>query len=221
MKSLTVKTIIIFSLSSIALFTHAQVDPALTGAVIAASETEKSVLNDIKSNQSKIAMLQTSIAANMAIVRDYEEKLYSYLSNVSSAVKNAHELKQAATLTGDIVSSISSCANAAARYPEGLLVTALVSKTTTKAAEEMVGIYSYLASLVLNKETLLNSAERNVIMWTVLYKLRLIKSSLFLLQFQIEQYTVAHLPQLLYPTQYYFAVDGKRIADEIIKDFSK
>jgi hypothetical protein len=71
------------------------------------------------------------------------------------------------------------------------------------------------------KKTLLNAAERNRITWTVLYELRKLKSSILLLCFQIENYTIADVPQLMFPTEYFYIVDGKRIAQEIIRDFSK
>ena len=105
--------------------------------------------------------------------------------------------------------------------PQGVLMLGIVSKEITKATSEMVGIYSYISTLSLSKKVLLNSAERSQITWTVLYKLRKIKSSLYLLKFQIENYTLADLPQILFPMEYFYAIDGKRIADNIIKDFKK
>lgn len=215
------KLIILFSLLLGTTYASAQVDPALTATVKLTSDAEKSVLNDIKSNQSKIAGFQAMVTADVKIIRDYEEKMYSYLNNVSGAVKNAVEIKQAAQLTSDILTAFTSCLNAAKKNPQGVVVTGLVNKQISKCTTEMIGIYSYISSLVLSKETLLNSAERNQIMWTVLYKLRLIRSDIMLLQFQIEQWTLTDLPYLLFPMEYFYVIDGKRIADKIIKDFSK
>ncbi len=97
----------------------------------------------------------------------------------------------------------------------------VVSKQITKATEEMIGIYSYISSLSLSSDVLLNAVERNQITWTVLYKLRQIKSTLYLLKFQIDNYTLADLPQILYPMEYFYATDGKRIAEQIIATFNK
>ena len=196
-------------------------DPALTGAVVAGGKSEQGILKKINNNHDKIATWQTTISANLQIVKGYEEKMYDYLSNVSSAVNNAFELKQAAELTVEIIASFKSCATAASKHTQGVMYTAIVSRKTSKFTQEMTGIYSYISTLVLNKKTLLNSAERTLILDTIIYKLRRIRNEMYLLQFQIENYTLADLPQVLFPEQYYMTISGKDIANKIIRNYSK
>jgi hypothetical protein len=196
-------------------------DPALTSAVVIGGQSEQSVLKNINDNHDKIATWQTTISANLQVVKGYEEKMYDYLSNISSAVNNAFEIKQAAELTAEIITSFKSCAVAASKHTQGVIYTSIVSKKTSKLTQEMTGIYSYISTLVLNKNTLLNSAERTLILDTIIYKLRRIKSEIYLLQFQIENYTLADLPQVLFPEEYYMYISGKDIADKIIRNYSK
>lgn len=228
MKSQINKTIAIIAIfiaigaTTSTIFAQAVVsDPLLTGTVLSANEGEKKVLKDINNSHNKIAAMQTVIGANLKVMRSYEEKIYNYLSNVSDAVKQGFEIKQAAELTLDITKSFKSCAQAANKNPQGAIYTAIVAKKTSKLTQEMVGIYSYITNIALNKNTLLNSAERQMIVDNVLYKLRRIKSEMYLLQFQIEYYTLADLPAVLFPEQYFMAIDGKRIANKIISDYSK
>lgn len=218
MRCLIVSVIII-------LFTNSmqaqQIDPALAGTIATTSAIETNAIKGSTKAQEKIAVMQASISANLQIVKSYEEKMHSYLQNASGAVKNAIEIKQCAELTTDIAKAFKSCADAAKRNPQGLAMATLVSKQVSKCTEEMIGVYSYITTLTLSKEVLLNATERNQITWTVLYKLRRIKSNMLLLQFQIESYTLSDLPAILFPMHYFYVVDGKRIAQGIIRDFSK
>ena len=198
-----------------------QIDPALASAVFGGSVMETNVLKSLSKAQDKIAVHQTSISANMMIVREYEKKTHDYLQNASGAIKNAIEIKQAAEITAQIIKAFDSCAEAARNNPEGVIMSAIVSKHCAKSARDLYGVYSYIVSLSLSSQVLLNAVERNQIMWTVLYKLRRIKSDVLLLEFQIENYTLADLPSILFPLEHFYLVDGKRIADGIIKDFSK
>lgn len=198
-----------------------QIDPVLAGAVTVSGIAEYSAINKTKDAQNKIATYQAVITVELDRIRDYESKMYSYLQNASSAVKNAIEIKQAGEITVEIAKLFNELRKSAAANPQGVLMLGIVSKEISKASSDMVGIYSYISTLSLSTKVLLNSAERSQITWTVLYKLRRIKTSLYLLKFQIENYTLADLPQVLFPIEHFYAVDGKRIADDIIRDFKK
>lgn len=216
------KYLIVSLMFFVSIGSHAQfIDPVLSGTVAAGDAAKKKSLDGIKDKQNKIAALQTTIAANTAQIRKYEKDMYNYLSNVSAAIKNAYEIKEAASLTAEIVKCCGACLEAAKKNPQGIAVVALVNKQIAKVSADMASIYAYITTLALDKKTLLNAAERNRITWTVLYELRKLKNSILLLCFQIENYTIADVPQLMFPTEYFYIVDGKRIAQEIIRDFSK
>lgn len=198
-----------------------QIDPALATAVAVSGASEVNALKDTKTAQQNIAAYQAAISIQMDRIRDVEEKVYDYLQNASSAIKNAIEIKQAGVITSEIYTLFGDLQESAQNNPQGVLMLTVVSKQITKATEEMIGIYSYISSLSLSSDVLLNAVERNQITWTVLYKLRQIKSTLYLLKFQIDNYTLADLPQILYPMEYFYATDGKRIAEQIIATFNK
>ena len=145
------------------------VDPVLSGAVAAGDAAKKSSLDAIKKKQERITELQAVIIANTTKIRDHEKKIYDYLSNVSYAIKNAYEIKEAAVLTAEIVKCCNACLDAARKNPQGIAVVALVNKQIAKVSADMASVYSYITTLALDKKTLLNSAERNRITWTVLW----------------------------------------------------
>lgn len=196
-------------------------DPVLTGTIIGTNEAEKKILKGILKENKKIVGLQTTITYNLNKMKQYEEKIYNYLSNVSTAINQAIEIKQAAEITADIIKSFKTCAEAAKKNPQGLVYTTIVSRKTSKLTTEMGGVYSYISSIALNKNALLNTVERQIVIDGVLYKLRRIRSEMYLLEFQISNYTLADLPEVLFPEQYFMFIDGKRIADKIIRDMSK
>lgn len=198
-----------------------QIDPALSATVATGDMIKADALNDISKNQNKIASWQAIIAAHTETIRKYEKDIHDYLTNVSGAVKNLFEIKEAAEITTEIIKISNNLLKSAKDNPQGLAVVAIVQKHVTKTYQDMIGTYTYISSLTLNDKVLLNAAERNKITWTVLYELKRMRSNLLLLKFQIENYTLADLPQILFPMEYFYFVDGKRIAQEIIRDFSK
>jgi ABC-type methionine transport system permease subunit len=199
----------------------ATVDPGLVTAIGGAALAENTALNEVNKTQGKIAAAQAVIGANIKIMKDYEEKVYQYLSNVSDAVSQSFEIKEAAELTVEIANSFKTCAQAATKHPQGTLYTAIVARRTSTLTAEMLALYSYINSIALNKNTLLNSAERQMIINQVLYKLRNIKFQIYMLEFRIKNNTLADLPRFLAPKGYYYFTDGKRIADKIIRSYSK
>ena len=132
-----------------------QVDPVLAGAVTASGVAESVAINSTKNAQNKIATYQAAITVEMDRIRDYESKMYSYLQNASSAVKNALEIKQAGELTVEIAKLFDGLRKSAVANPQGVLMLGIVSKEITKATSEMVGIYSYISTLSLSKKVAL------------------------------------------------------------------
>lgn len=149
-----------------------QIDPALATAVAISGAAEVNALKDTKEAQESIALYQAAISIQMEKIKSVEEEVYSYLQNASGAIKNTVEITQAGVITAEIYTLFDELRSSAQENPQGVLMLTVVSKQITKATEEMVGIYSYISSLSLSSDVLLNSVERNQITWTVLYKLR-------------------------------------------------
>lgn len=224
------KSIILSLLLMGSSYTYSQsTDPVLAAAVVSGDGMVTTQLDNINDNQKSIASLQALIYTNINIVRDYEKKTYDYLANASVAIKNMQEIIRAAELTREISTNLVNCADAAGRHPKGAIISSIVSKTSIKVTSEVISLYSYIASLVTKGDdnssekaiNLLNSAERSNITWTVLQKLNTINFQCLALRWEIEYMTLSYIPIAIAPQEYFMAIDGKRIANDIISSFSK
>lgn len=196
-------------------------DPALAVAVKVAGDAEKKALDGIKSEQSRIRNLQTAVTVQLKKIEEVQKKTYEYLSNVSAAVQNAHDIKKFAELSlaiGDICKGV---IDAVKQNPQGLITTAVATKQMGAITKEVVATYSYIAGIALNKKTLLDAAERLQITWRVRTQLQNIYNRLYTLMYNIQYYKFRHLPQLLSPEAYYSLVSRKQIAESVIRDFSR
>nr|WP_314750609.1 hypothetical protein [uncultured Porphyromonas sp.] len=196
-------------------------DPALAVAVKVAGDAEKKALDGIKSEQSRIRNLQTAVTVQLKKIEEVQKKTYEYLSNVSAAVQNAHDIKKCAELSlaiGDICKGV---IDAVKQNPQGLITTAVATKQMGAITKEVAATYAYIAGIALNKKTLLDAAERLQITWRVRTQLQNIYNRLYSLMYNIQYYKFRHLPQLLSPDAYYNLVSRKQIAESVIRDFSR
>lgn len=196
-------------------------DPALAVAVKVAGDAEKKALDGIKSEQSRIRNLQTAVTVQLKKIEEVQKKTYEYLSNVSAAVQNAHDIKKCAELSlaiGDICKGV---IDAVKQNPQGLITTAVATKQMGSITKEVAATYAYIAGIALNKKTLLDAAERLQITWRVRTQLQNIYNRLYSLMYNIQYYKFRHLPQLLSPEAYYNLVSRKQIAESVIRDFSR
>lgn len=196
-------------------------DPALAFAVKVAGDQEKKALDGISSEQSKIRNLQTAVTVQLKKIEDVQKKTYEYLSNVSAAVTNAHDIKRCAELSLAIGGMCKGIIDAVKQNPQGLITTAVATKQIGEVTKEVAATYAYIAGIALNKKTLLDAAERLQITWRVRTQLQNIYNRLHTLMYNIQYYKFRHLPQLLAPEAYYDIISRKQIAESVIRDFTR
>ena len=195
-------------------------DPALAFAVKVAGDKEKEALDNITREQSKIRNLQTLVTTQLKKIEDVQKKTYEYLTNISAAVQNAHDIKKCADLSLAIADLCKEIVASAKRNPQGLMTTAVATKTMGAVTKEVAATYAYIAGITLNKKTLLNAVERLEITWRVRSQLQNIYNRLYSLMYNIQYYKFRHLPQLLTPGIYYGLISRKTIAESVVKSFS-
>ncbi len=223
------KVVIMLIVSFSFVQSHGQViqsDPGLTSAVATGHLFENQELNGIKNAQEKITIAQTAILGQLNVIREYEEKTFNYLKNAQEAIKNGHDLIVAANLTVEIGKNLNHCIDEAVNNPVGISTLA-INKLGVTVIDRMVGIYSHIASIVLKGDdnssgegvNLLSSADRSMVIDRVIYELRNINNSLIGLSYQIEYMKIAHIPQQVFPIDYYYINQSQEIATDIIGKF--
>lgn len=195
------------------------VDPALAFAVKTSSDQETSALNGISKEQSTINKLQTAANIQLKKIEEIQKKAYNYLTNITAGVQNAYDIKKSYELTKEIAALCKELKNAVIENPQGLITTAVATKYISSVTKEVTETYSYIASISLNKKTLLNSAERLEITWRVRTQLTNIYQRLYNLIYKIRALKLSDLPALIAPEAYYGLMSQKSIAESVIREY--
>ena len=194
-------------------------DPLLTGTIATSSASEQKKLKDINNAQKASIQAQAFINGSLDKIRGLQQQTYKYLTDVAGAVENARDVKRAYDYTKKIYTQCTALMKAINKNPQGLITTAVGTKRIANIKEEMVELYSYIATISLNKEVLLNTAERLVITNRVVYGLQKIYNQLYMLVYNVEALSFSDLPRLLFPDIYYSTMNKKTIAESIIKSW--
>lgn len=195
------------------------IDPGLAFAVAEAGKQEKLALDKINEEQSKIRNLQTLAQAQLKKIEAIQRKSYDYLSNISAGVQNAYDIKKSYELTLEIAALCKELKKAVVDNPQGLITVALATKYISETTREVAATYGYIASITLNKKTLLNSVERLQITWNVRNQLSMIYNRIYNLIYKIRALKLTDLPALIAPEAYYGIVSQRTIAESVIRDY--
>lgn len=178
--------------------TQAGVDPLLAAAVEFHTVEIRKTYDERKSLQEKIIEADAVITLQLDRMHNVENQILDYMSNASAAVENMYQLKEIALTIPEIYQAHQDVLDAIKRNPKGLVFAAIVSKQWTKIAENLTQSAMLINDLVLTGKTdknnkkkvnLLSAAERYDIVNTVLYNLKRVRYSLWLLSYQIRYWT--------------------------------
>lgn len=221
MKSLIIKTalLLLCTLHVIKLSAQLQADPLVSAAIATASATEKKSLDNINKEQKNILAAQVFVKTKLDQIKTIQKKTYDYLTNISAAVENARDIGKATSLTKQIYKLCGELKKAIANNPQGLLTTAIGTKQISQITSDVVSLYSYIASISLNRKTLLNSAERLTITAQVVHELEKIYFKLYSLVYSVYSLNLKDLVRLIAPSIYYDAIAKKDIAQGIINSW--
>ena len=77
-------------------------DPAVLSTLVINHEAQQRVLVDIKEKETAIATAQTTIATQMAVIRELKQKVYNSMKNVSAIVRDSKSIIYAIDISRDI-----------------------------------------------------------------------------------------------------------------------
>ena len=201
------------------------VDPALVGAVTAQTLALESVYKERSKHQN----------ATMAQIHKVENKMLGYLSNAQGAMQNLYQLKRCYELfTTEIPENISAVRSAIKGHAMGTAIATIASDEIKALENNSRTLYPLVAQLVTSgsynqrndngtidkkKVNLLDASERYYILNEVVRHLEDISTSLWILSWQIQTFSLTDLVQVLTPDTWYNILEGEAIANLIIEDY--
>ena len=210
-------------------------DPALAGAVIAQTAALESVYKERSKHQNAIIVAETAINGAMVQIHKVENKMLGYLSNAQGALKNLYQLKRCYELIKtEIPENVSAVRSAIKEHAMGTAIATVASEEIKSLQANSATLFPLVAQLVTSgsynkqnfdgtvdkkKVNLLDASERYYILNEVLTHLEDISTSLWLLSWQIQTFSLTDLVQVLTPDTWYNILEGEAIANLIIEDY--
>ena len=211
------------------------VDPALVGAVTAQTLALESVYKERSKHQNAIIVAETAINGAMAQIHNVENKMLGYLSNAQGAMQNLYQLKRCYELVKtEIPENISAVRSAIKGHAMGTAIATIASDEIKSLENNSRTLYPLVAQLVTSgsynqrndngtidkkKVNLLDASERYYILNEVVRHLEDISTSLWILSWQIQTFSLTDLVQVLTPDTWYNILEGEAIANLIIEDY--
>ncbi len=211
------------------------VDPALVTAVTAQTFELESVYKERSKHQNAIIVAETAINGAMAQIHKVENKMLGYLANAQGAMQNLYQLKRCYELfKTEIPENISAVRSAIKGHAMGTAIAAIASDEIKSLENNSSTLYPLVAQLVTSgsynqrngdgtidkkKVNLLDASERYYILNEVVRHLEDISTSLWLLSWQIQTFSLTDLVQVLTPDTWYNILEGEAIANLIIEDY--
>ena len=211
------------------------VDPALVTAVTTQTFELESVYKERSKHQNAIIVAETAINGAMAQIHKVENKMLGYLSNAQGAMQNLYQLKRCYELfKTEIPENISAVRSAIKGHAMGTAIATIASDEIKALENNSRTLYPLVAQLVTSgsynqrngdgtidkkKVNLLDASERYYILNEVVRHLEDISTSLWLLSWQIQTFSLTDLVQVLTPDTWYNLVEGEAIANLIIEDY--
>ena len=210
-------------------------DPVLAGAVTTQTLALESVYKERSKHQNAIIVAETAINGAMAQIHKVENKMLGYLSNAQGAMQNLYQLKRCYELfKTEIPENISAVRSAIKEHAMGTAIATVASEEIKSLQANSATLFPLIAQLVTSgsynkrngdgtidkkKVNLLDASERYYILNDVLTHLEDISTSLWLLSWQIQTFSLTDLVQVLTPDTWYNILEGEAIANRIIEDY--
>ena len=211
-------------------------DPALAAAVTAQTALLEATYKERSKHQNAIIVAETAINGAMDQIHKVEEKMLDYLSNAQGALKNLYQLKRCYDLVKtEIPQNISAVHSAIKGHAMGTAIATIASDEASSLRDDAYALYPLIAQLVTSgsynqrngdgtvdkkKVNLLNASERYYILNEIVTRLENINTSLWLLSWQIQTFSLTDLFQTLTPEAWCNAILAVNIADGIINDYN-
>jgi hypothetical protein len=189
------------------------IDPFLSGAIIAASSTENTNYNNIKDNQTTIQRAQEATIVVVDQVNQIQNKIYKGLMQVSSVLKNTYQIKECLQALNDILSYEADMLAEAQKNP---LALAFALKIQNEMVSKAVSYYADIETVILKantKELLMTAGERETLLYKVQLDLNTLRALAAYSYYKVHLAVMQGIINSFNPFKGYVDIDGKIVKD--------
>lgn len=193
-------------------------DPAVQTQLIANHLIQNGNLQDIKTNEEKIATAQSIITLKMEEIKRIEEKVYKSLKDVQIVIQNVKDITYAYEISQDIGKYQKEMVKLAKQDPELLLVAIQAEiELLNKGADLLKYIFIAVTATDAN---LMNNAQRVNLIRNIIDQLRLMRGMAYSIVRQMRYVAMNGILNAFNPLGFQFARD-KKLVKEILNEFKK
>lgn len=200
---------------------EAVVDYAAIEADVVYHEEQYGYITDMKTSEFTMMTLQDSVKAKVAQIAAIQTEIYRGLSEVNTAIQNAHSLVYAWNIITRITDDVIAIDTLVIGHPELILI---ANRTEAALFDRLIGLKDYLVlSITGGKVNLMNGVQRTSLINHVLTELYIIQGMVYTIRHQmtmaIKQGWLKEMIREYFPMVDYYHRQNTQLAQRIINNF--
>ena len=200
---------------------EAVVDYAAIEADVVYHEEQHGYITDMKTSEFTMMTLQDSVKAKVAQIAAIQTEIYRGLSEVNTAIQNAHSLVYAWNIITRITDDVIAIDTLVVGHPELILI---ANRTEAALFDRLIGLKDYLVlSITGGKVNLMNGVQRTSLINHVLTELYIIQGMVYTIRHQmtmaIKQGWLKEMIREYFPMVDYYHRQNTQLAQRIINNF--
>lgn len=201
--------------------TEEVVDYAAIEADVVYHEEQYGYITEMKESEFKMMNLQDSVKAKVEKIAAIQTEIYRGLTEVNTAIQNAHSLVYAWNIITRITDDVIAIDTLVVGHPELILI---ANRTEAALIDRLVGLKDYLVlSITGGRVNLMNGVQRTSLINHVLTELYIIQGMVYTIRHQmtmaLKQGWLKEMIREYFPMVDYYHRQNTQLAQRIINNF--
>lgn len=197
------------------------VDYAAIEADVVYHEEQYGYITEMKESEFKMMNLQDSVKAKVEKIAAIQAEIYRGLTEVNTAIQNAHSLVYAWNIITRITDDVIAIDTLVVGHPELILI---ANRTEAALIDRLVGLKDYLVlSITGGRVNLMNGVQRTSLINHVLTELYIIQGMVYTIRHQmtmaLKQGWLKEMIREYFPMVDYYHRQNTQLAQRIINNF--
>ncbi len=197
------------------------VDYAAIEADVVYHEEQYGYITEMKQSEFNMMNLQDSVKRKVERIAAIQMEIYRGLSEVNTAIQNAHSLVYAWNIITRITDDVVAIDTLVVGHPELILI---ANRTEAALFDRLVGLKDYLVlSITGGKINLMNGVQRTSLINHVLTELYIIQGMVYTIRHQmtmaLKQGWLKEMIREYFPMVDYYHRQNTQLAERIIQNF--